>query len=205
MSRTTGSIPRFLASRGHWLLAAALLVCAGPACPDQPEPRHPPASPTAGNTPGAKAEAAPRPEPAGATAPDAEVQRQRREGRRRRVAKQREQGYAELGLSDAQQQRIAALREQQRAWYTEHADELEALSEMQRAAKRGEGEVGIEELRQKLLQLYATLPTEHDVLAVLTDEQRAQLRENRANRAPGRAPRRPAEAEGASGGGSAPE
>jgi hypothetical protein len=163
-----------MTARGLWI-AATLIVLGCIACTDQLEATDRTASPPASNDPDSNAKLPPRQEPARVEAQDVEIQRQRREGRQRRVARQRDDRYAALGLSDEQKQRIAALREKQQLWHTEHGEELEALGEQQRAVKLGGAEVDIAALQARLRELYATLPTEHDIVAVLTDEQRAQL------------------------------
>jgi hypothetical protein len=171
MKRTTG-LARRSATRSWPRVIAAALFFVGTACADQLEATEPAASPASLNDRDASGKL---PVASEQGARDAKLHRQWREGRQRRVAKARDARYVELELSDEQRQRVAALREKQRAWRVEHHDELEALNEQQKAAKRGDGDVDAEALRRRLSELYRTLPSENDILAVLTDAQRAQL------------------------------
>jgi Spy/CpxP family protein refolding chaperone len=146
---------RFASSKRPWIAAAALALLVGTACTDQPEVTDQGAEPTAR---------------AGAQDP---------ERRQQRITQLRKDRYAELGLSDEQQQSIEALRAEQQAWYAEHRDEVRALGEKRKAARQAGDEAEAEAIRLQLRELRETLPTERDIVAVLTDEQRAELRKNR--------------------------
>jgi Spy/CpxP family protein refolding chaperone len=158
---------RFASSRRPWVAAAALILLVGTACTDQPEATDQGANSPSAADPGAKANSPP---PAGAQDP---------ERRQQRIAQLRKDRYAELGLSDEQQQSIEALRAEQQAWYAEHRDEVRALGNKRKAARQAGDEAEAEAIRLQLRELRETLPTEQDIVAVLTDEQRAQLRKNR--------------------------
>ena len=167
MRPKTSPTGRFASSRGPWVAAAAIILLVGTACTDQPEASDPGASSPSAADPGAKGNPPP---PAGVQDP---------ERRRERIAKLREDRYAELGLSEEQQQSIEALRAEQQAWSAEHRDEVRALANKRKAARQAGDETETEAIRLQLRELRETLPTEQDIVAVLTDEQRKQLRKNR--------------------------
>ncbi len=178
MRPKTSPTGRFASSSRPWILAAALILLVGTACTDQPEASDQDAGPPAADDPGAKANPPP---PAGAQDP---------ERRRQRFAQLREDRYAELGLSDEQKQSIEALRVEQQAWRAEHRDEISALANQRKAARQAGDDAEAEAIRQQLLELRETRPTEQDIVAVLTDEQRAELRRNRPFTPRGRPPQR---------------
>ena len=122
--------------------------------------------------------------------PSARAGAQDPERRQQRFAKSREDRYAELGLSDEQKQRIEALRVEQQAWRAEHRDEIRTLANQRKAARQAGDDAEAEAIRQQLLELRETRPTEQDIVAVLTDEQRAELRKNRPFTLGGRPPQR---------------
>jgi len=185
MRPKTSPTGRFASSRRPWIAVAALILLVGTACTDRPEASDQGASPPAAVDPGAKANPPP---PAAAQDP---------ERRQQRFAQLREDRYAELGLSDEQKQSIEALRAEQQAWHAEHRDEVRTLGNKRKAARQAGDETEAEAIRLQLRELRETLPTERDIVAVLTDEQRAQLRKNRPIALKGRPPQRqaaPAEA-----------
>jgi hypothetical protein len=172
-----------------------LILLAGTACTDQPEAADQSASPPAAAELGAMANSPPPREqartPLNAPAePTARAGAQDLERRQQRIAKLKEDRYAKLGLSDEQTQSIEALRAEQQTWRDEHRDEVRALSKKRKAARQAGDEAEAEAIREQLRELRETLPTEQDIVAVLTDEQRAQLRKNRPMTLRGRAPQR---------------
>ncbi len=171
---------KFASLRRPWIAAAALILLVGTACTDQPEATDQGASSPLAADPGAKAKSPP---PAGAQDP---------ERRQQRNAGLRKDRYAKLGLSDEQTQSIEALRAEQQAWRAEHRDEVRALANQRKAARQAGDEAEAEAIRLQLRELRETLPTEQDIVAVLTDEQRAELRKNRPIMMKGRTPRRQA-------------
>jgi hypothetical protein len=193
-TRTTG---RFARSRRPWIAAAALLLLVGTACTDQPEATDQGANPPPVAEPGVKANPLspqeqariPLKAPAELTARAAARDPERRQ---QRIAKMREERYANLGLSDEQKQSIEALRAERQAWFDEHRDEVRALGDKRKAARQAGDEAEAEAIRLQLRELRETLPTEQDIVAVLSDEQRAQLRKNRPVMMKGRPPRRQA-------------
>jgi len=157
----------------------ALSLLVGTACTDQPEATDQGASSPPAADPDARANP---PAPADAQDP---------ERRQQRIAQMKKDRYAELGLSDEQNQSIEALRAEQQAWYAEHRDEVRALGSKRKAARQAGDEAEADAIRLQLLELRETLPTERDIIAVLTDEQREELRKNRPISLKGRAaPRR---------------
>ncbi len=188
MRPKTSPTGRFASSRRPWIAAVALALLVGTACTDQPEATDQGASSPSAADPGAKANPSP---PADAQDP---------ERRKQRIAQLRKDRYAALGLSDEQQQSIDALRAEQQAWYAEHRDEVRALGDKRKAARQAGDEAEAEAIRLQLRELRETLPTEQDIVAVLTDEQRAQLRKNRPIVVTGRRPRQRAPAASAAGG-----
>jgi hypothetical protein len=180
-----------------WIAAVALSFLVGTACTDQPEATDPGASPPTAADPGAKANL-PLPQerariPLRAPAePTARAGAQDPERRQQRIAELRKERYAKLGLSDEQKQSIEALRAEQQAWRDEHRDEVRALGRKRKAARQAGDEAEAEAIRLQLRELRETLPTEQDIVAELTDEQRAQLRRNRPINLMGRPPRRQA-------------
>jgi hypothetical protein len=164
--------------RRPWIAAAALILLVGTACTDQPEATDQGASSPPAADPGARANA---PAPADAQDP---------ERRQQRIAQLKKDRYAELGLSDEQNQSIEALRAEQQAWYAEHRDEVRVLGSKRKAARQAGDEAEADAIRLQLREMRETLPTERDIIAVLTDEQRQQLRKNRPISLKGRAPRR---------------
>ncbi len=178
MRPETSPTGRFASSRRPWIAAAALSFLVGTACTDQPEASDQAAAPPLAADPGAKANPPP---PAGVQDP---------ERRQQRIAQLREDRYAELGLSDEQQQSIEALRAEQQAWYAEHRDEVRVLGSKRKAARQAGDEAEADAIRLQLREMRETLPTERDIIAVLSDEQRQQLRKNRPISLKGRAPRR---------------
>ena len=176
---------RFASSRRPWIAAVALSLLVGTACTDQPE-----ATDQGANSP-------PAADPSARANPPAPADAQDPERRKQRIAQLRKDRYAELGLSDEQEQRIEALRAEQQAWRAEHRDEVRALGNKREAARQAGDEAEAEAIRLQLRELRETLPTERDIVAVLTDEQRAELRRNRPFTLKGRPPGRqdpPAEA-----------
>jgi hypothetical protein len=195
MRPKTCSIGRLASSRILWIAAAAFILLVGTACTDQPEAADLGASPPTAAEPGARANISLRQErariPLKAPAePTARAGAQDPERRQQRVARLKEDRYAKLGLSDEQTQSIEALRAEQQTWRDEHRDEVRALSKKRKAARQAGDEAEAEAIREQLRELRETLPTEQDIVAVLTDEQRAQLRKNRPMTLRGRAPQR---------------
>jgi len=190
-----------------WIAAAALSFLVGTACTDQPEAADQSVSPPAAAELGARANLPLRQERAripfreqARTPLEAPAELTARAGaqdperRQQRVARLKEDRYAKLGLSDEQTQSIEALRAEQQTWRDEHRDEVRALSKKRKAARQAGDEAEAEAIREQLRELRETLPTEQDIVAVLTDEQRAQLRKNRPINLMGRPPRRQAPA-----------
>ena len=197
MRPKTIPIGRFASSRRPWVAAAALILLVGTACTDQPEATDQGASPPAAAEPGAEANPPPPQEEARIpletpAEPSAPAGAQDPERRQQRIAELREDRYAKLGLSDEQRQSIDALSAEQQAWRAEHSDEVRALGNKRRIARQAGDEAEAEAIRLQLRELRETLPTEQDIVAVLTDEQRAQLRKNRPIMLNGRPPRRQA-------------
>ena len=195
MTPKTSPARKFANSRRPWIAAAALSFLVGTACTDQPEASDQDADSPLAADPGAEANPPPHQEqadtPLDAPAePSARAGAQDPERHQRRFAKSREDRYAELGLSDEQKQRIEALRVEQQAWIAEHRDEISALANQRKAARRAGDDAEAEAIRQQLLELRETRPTEQDIVAVLTDEQRAELRRNRPFTLKGRPPQR---------------
>jgi hypothetical protein len=176
---------------------AALTLLVGTACTDQPDVTEKGASPPAAADPGARANSQPPQEQArvslkAPTEPAARAGAQNPERRQQDVAKLKKDRYTKLGLSDEQTQSIDALRAEQQAWRAEHRDEVRALGNKRKAARQAGDEAEAEAIRLQVLELRETLPTERDIIAVLTDEQRAELRKNRRIMMKGRAPPRQA-------------
>ena len=197
MRPKTGPTRKFASSSRPWIAAAALILLVGTACTDQPEATDAGASPPTAADPGAKANPPPPQEqariPLNAPAePTARAGAQDPEGRQQRFARLREDRYANLGLSDQQKQSIEALRAEQQAWRAEHRDEVRALGNQRRAARQAGDDAEAEAIRLQLRELRETLPSEQDIVAVLTDEQRAQLRRDRPITLNGRRQRRQA-------------
>lgn len=197
MRAKTSPTRKFAISIRPWVVAAAFSFLVGTACTDQPEASDQGAGSAAAADPGAKAKALPQQEQA-RTPLDAGAESTARSGaqdpepRQRRFDKLREDRYAELGLSDEQQQSIEALRAEQQAWIAEHRGEISALANRRKAARQAGDEAEVEATRLQLRELRDTRPTERDIVALLTDEQRAQLRKNRAITLKGRSPGRQA-------------
>jgi hypothetical protein len=171
-------------ARRPWIAAAALILLVGTACTDRPEATDEAASPPPAADPGAKANPPSRQEQARIpldtpAEPSARAGAQDPEPRQQRFAKLREDRYADLGLSDEQKRSIEVLRAEQQTWIAEHRDEIRALGNKREAAWQAGDEAEAEAIRLQLRELRETLPAEHDIVAVLTDEQRAQLRKNR--------------------------
>ncbi len=195
MRPKTSPIGKFARSRSPWIAAVALSFLVGTACTDQPEASDQAADSPLAADPGAKAKAPPDQEQAGTplaapAEPSARAGAQDPERHQRRFAKSRDDRYAELGLSDEQKQSIEALRAEQQAWRAEHRDAVRALGEKRKAARQAGDDVEAEAIRQQLLELRETLPTEQDVVAMLTDEQRTELRRIRPFTLKGRPPQR---------------
>lgn len=195
MRLKTSPIRKFAISRRPWIAAAVLSFLVGTACTDQPEASDQAGAPPLAADLGAKAKA-PSPQEQAGTPLDAPAEPSARAGaqdperHQRRFAKSREDRYAELGLSDEQKQNIEALRVEQQAWRAEHRDAVRALGENRKAARQAGDDAEAEAIRQQLLELRETRPTEQDIVAVLTDEQRAELRRNRPFTLRGRPPQR---------------
>ena len=209
MRPKTSPTGRSASSRGPWIAAAAFLFVVGAACTDQGEATDRGANPPPAADPGANANLPPEEQARTASKapaePSARAGVQDREGRQRRIAEVREDRYATLDLSDEQKQRIDALRAEQDAWRAEHRDEVRTLANQRKAARQAGDEAEAEAIRQQLLELRETLPTEKDIAAVLTDEQRKQLRKNRPFNVMGRPPGRQAPADQAADAAPAPE
>ena len=67
---------------------------------------------------------------------------------------------------------------------------VRTLANQRKAARQAGDDAEAEAIRQQLLELRETRPTEQDVVAVLTEEQRAELRKNRPFTLGGRSPQR---------------
>ncbi len=203
MRPKSGTIGKFAIARRPWVAAAAFSLLVVTACTDQPEASDQVAdAPTAADrgaqaNPTSQQEQARIPLDAGAES-TARAGAQDPERRRRRFDKMREDRYAKLGLSDEQRQNIEALRAEQQTWTAEYRDEISALANERKVARQAGDEVEVEVIRLQLRELRDTRPTERDIIALLTDEQRAQLRKNRPTTLKGRPPGRQAPpAEGA--------
>jgi len=186
---------RFASSRRPWVAATALILFVGTACTDRTEATDQGASPPETAELRANANSLPPREqartPLNASAePTARAGAQDPEQRQQRIAKFRKDRYAKLGLSDEQTQGIEALRAEQQAWRAEYRDEVRALGNKRKAARQAGDEAEEEAIRLQLLELRETLPTEQDIVAVLTDEQRAELRKNRRTMMKERTPQR---------------
>jgi len=197
MRPKTSPTGRFASSRGPWIAAAALILLVGTACTDQPEATDRGAGPPPAADPGTGVNPPPPQEKARTPlkAPaefNARAGAEGPERRQQRITKMRGERYANLGLSDEQKQSIEALRAERQAWFDEHRDEVRALGDKRKAARQAGDEAEAEAIRLQLRELRETLPTEQDIVAVLTDEQRAQLRRNRPIALNGRPPRRQA-------------
>jgi hypothetical protein len=107
---------------------------------------------------------------------------QRLERQKAQLAVRREERFAGVGLSQDQQRRIAELGDARRAWHEQNQEQLRALREQQRAASLAGDTATEEQARKKLEELRATAPEISDVWSELTDEQRAQIRQNRPDR-----------------------
>jgi len=188
MRPKTSPTRRIAISRRPWIAAAtvvaAVILLVHTACEDQPDAADqassvPPAadSDANANPPPSreqvrvplKAPAEPT-ERAGARGPERHQQR---------ISRLREERYAKLGLSDEQKKSIEGLRAEQEAWIAEHRDEIRDLGTKRRAALQAGDEAEAEAIRLQVRELRETLPTEQDIAALLTDEQRVQLRQNR--------------------------
>jgi hypothetical protein len=114
---------------------------------------------------------------------ESDADRERRlERQRAQLAERRKERFAAAGLSEDQQRRIGELGDARRAWHEQNQEQLRALREQQRAARLA-GDVATEEqARKKLEELRATAPQFSDIFSELTDEQRAQFRQNRPDR-----------------------
>ncbi len=182
MRLKTSLTGKFAISRRPWIAAAALSFLVGTACTEQPEASDQGASPPAAADAGAKANPPPQEQarvPWEAPAePNARAGAQDFERRQQRIAKVRGDRYAKLGLSAEQAQRIEALRAEQQAWTAEHRDEVRDLGNQRTAAWQAGDEAEAEAIGLQLRKLRETRPTEQDIVALLTDEQRAELRKN---------------------------
>ncbi len=201
MTKRSEAIMSFARSEKRRIALATLALLVGAACTDQGESTDPATSSSPAARPGAKAAYPPSPEQgrglliprakraAGAASGPAKNEPRMQLGQqKRRVAEMRKDRYANLGLSEEQTQRIKAIREEQRAWRAEYGEELRDLSQKRRASRSAGDQAEADAVRLELRELRETLPTERDVIAVLTDEQRAKLRQNRPLNVRGRMP-----------------
>lgn len=179
-----------------WIAALAFGLLAAAACTGEPETAEPDASPPAAAAPDANAKArsafamkARAAQRARAAAQDPEQRKQQIQDRQQRVAQRRNQRFANLGLTEDQKQRIQAIRVEQQTWREDHRDELSELGEQRRVARESGDDAAANAIRLQLRELRESMPTEQDVVAVLTEEQRAQLRAKRPGFL-GRSPRR---------------
>jgi hypothetical protein len=114
---------------------------------------------------------------------ESDADRERRlERQRAQLAVRREERFAGVGLSEDQQRRIDELGEARRAWHEENQEQLRALREQQRAAHLASDTAAEEQARKQLEELRATAPQFSDVWSELTEEQRAQFKQNRPDR-----------------------
>ena len=124
-----------------------------------------------------------RPEARRKFADESDADRERRLERQRvQLAVRREERFAGVGLSEDQQRRIDELGEARRAWHEENQEQLRALREQQRAAHLASDTAAEEQARKQLEELRATAPQFSDVWSELTEEHRAQIRQNRPDR-----------------------
>ena len=107
---------------------------------------------------------------------------QRLERQKAQIAVRREERFAGAGLSEDQQRRIAELSDARRAWHEQNREQLRALRERQSAARLAGDTAAEEQARKKLEELRATAPEISGLWSELTDEQRAQIRQNRPDR-----------------------
>lgn len=130
-----------------------------------------------GRKPGAARSGNPRTTPRAA---ESDEDRQLRIQRRTEaLARRRQQRFAGAGLSQGQQRRIEGLGEARRVWNAEHREELQALRAEIVAAQQSGDDAGVEASRARIEALRATAPGMGDLLAELSDEQRAQIRARR--------------------------
>jgi hypothetical protein len=110
-------------------------------------------------------------------AEESDEDRQRRiEQQRQALELRRQQRFAAAGLSADQLSRIGGLGEARRTWSVEHREEMQALRAEMLAARQSGEEAAVETVRTRIQALRATAPTMGNILAELSDEQRAQIR-----------------------------
>jgi hypothetical protein len=113
------------------------------------------------------------------TPPSAEFAERRQaadEERQQVTARRRQQRFAGVELSEDQQRRLDGLGDARRAWHAEHRDELRALRSEVRAAEQSDDDAEAAAARSRIQALRETAPGMDNILAELSDEQRAQLR-----------------------------